>query len=131
MQVGEAPTAAKPGWVVLAFALVAGVTQAAAAYTTSRCVFHSSGPLRLDQFRVACFTWPTFVCAVIATALCAHVFKAPVGLRAPRTFFLGAGLAALAMLLAIAGPVLFDQETLSRPASSMGAVAARRQAECR
>ncbi len=111
----------RSGWVVAAFAVTATVAQVIFGFIGSR-FHHGGGPLRLDQWRVALFTWPTFFAAVIATLVCARGFKAPVGLGAPRTILLGVALASLAMLLAVGVPVLFDEETLSLPASGLGAV---------
>ena len=112
----------RPGWVVVSFAVTATVAQVIFGFVASR-LHHGTGPLRLDQWRVALFTWPTFFSAAIATLVCARAFKVPVGLGAPRTVFLGVALASTAMLLAVGVPVLFDEETLTLPASGLSAIA--------
>jgi membrane protease YdiL (CAAX protease family) len=103
----------RSGWVVLAFALIAGVVTAlASAAATALGMREVTG---LDDPRAALFTWPMLLGALAATLVCRRAFDAPVGLErsgAGRQLALGVAGGVALVALACVGPMLAGVTTL-------------------
>jgi membrane protease YdiL (CAAX protease family) len=111
----------RSGWVLLVFALVAGVV--IGGLNVGLLLLLGDALPRLDELSAARFTWPTLAGALAATAICHVAFREPVGLarlHAARRF--GLGLVASAALLALACgvPALVGVTTLHGSGTSPG-----------
>lgn len=113
----------RSGWVLLAFAAIAGVIQWPLGIGFRALFAQGDGPALLDDWQIAAFTWPTFFSGLIATAICARVFREEVGLEKPRLFFFGVALGGGALLLAVLAPTLLGYGTLAAPEQTWSTVA--------
>jgi membrane protease YdiL (CAAX protease family) len=111
----------RSGWVVLTFALTAAVVQLVFSLIG---VLFVTRPLQLDQWQLLFLTWPTFLGAIAATAVCVKAFSEDLGLQAPRTFWRGVGLGAAALALAAGLPALVGGHgTLGWPRAALAGIA--------
>lgn len=103
----------RSGWVVLVFALVAGLVTGGLNFGVTVLVGNElSG---LDDPRAALFTWPTVLGAVAATLVCRVAFKEEVGLgleRAGPRFAWGLAASLGLVALACVVPALVGASTL-------------------
>lgn len=79
--------------------------------------------LNLDDWGLAALTWPTLLSTLLATAICMKLFKEPVGLRHPRSFWLGAAAGAGALALCVVVPTMLGHGTLGPPSWPVGVIA--------
>ena len=103
----------RSGWVVLVFALVAGLVTGGLNFGVTLLIGNELGTL--DDPRAAFFTWPTLVGALAATLVCQFAFKEEVGLgleRAGRRLAWGAVASLGLVTLACVVPALVGATTL-------------------
>lgn len=103
----------RSGWVLLVFALIAGLVTGGLNFGVTLLIGNELGAL--DDPRAAFFTWPTLVGALAATLVCHFAFKEEVGLgleRAARRFAWGAAASLGLVTLACVVPALVGATTL-------------------
>lgn len=113
----------RSGWVILTFALIAGLSQVPLAMLFGAIFGRGTNTLHLDEWRIASFTWPTLLSSALATALCVRFFREKTGLTQPRSLFFGLAMGALALTLAVVVPALMGHGTLGWPTATVCAIA--------
>jgi len=112
----------RSGWVLLAFGALTALTQWPLGIAFRGLFPAGDGPVLLDEWQIAAFTWPTLFSSLFATAVCAKVFREKVGLERPRLFYFGLALGGGALLLAVGVPTLLGYGTLSAPEHALSVV---------
>jgi uncharacterized protein len=116
----------RSGWVIVLFALVAAVTYFIGSAAVGLLGLYPSAPLRLDDFTLFFTTLVMLGASGLATLVCALALKAQIGLptnRALKNTFLGLGLGAALVTLAVAIPAVAGQGALTLYEGSLGALA--------